>query len=51
MKGKVETWITRCWCLVCRLKYAVIKERVLFLEAFIVDDEEGRICIGGGFGG
>ena len=35
----------------CRFKYDVIKVRVLFLESFIVDDDEGRICIGGGSGG
>ena len=37
--------------LVCRLKYDVIKERVLFLESLIVDDDGGNICIGGGSGG
>ena len=37
--------------LVCRLKYDVIKEHVLFLESLIVGGDERRICIGGGSGG
>ena len=37
--------------MVCRLKYDVIKERVRFLGAVIVEDDGGRICIGGGSGG
>ena len=37
--------------LVCRLKYDVIKERVPFLDSFIVGGDEGRRCIGGGSGG